>query len=37
MNCFGKGECVNGKCKCFPGFSGLDCSSSKIKEKKFFF
>ena len=29
MNCNGKGDCVNGKCKCYPGFSGLDCSSSK--------
>ena len=27
-NCNGKGECVNGKCKCYPGFSGVDCSSS---------
>jgi teneurin len=26
-NCHGKGECVlNSVCKCFPGFSGIDCS-----------
>ncbi len=28
MSCFGKGECVNGVCKCFTGFTGLDCSES---------
>ena len=26
MNCNGKGECLNGKCKCFPGFTGVDCA-----------
>lgn len=26
--CYGKGECVNGVCKCFTGFTGLDCSES---------
>jgi len=42
-NCNGKGECKNGQCKCFPGFSGVDCSTSKssyefifiYKKKKF--
>ena len=29
LNCHGKGDCVNGKCKCYPGFSGIDCSLSK--------
>ena len=27
-NCMGKGDCVNNKCQCFPGYSGLDCSQS---------
>lgn len=27
LNCNGKGECgSNGKCECFPGFGGRDCS-----------
>ena len=29
-SCNGKGECVGGKCNCYPGFSGDDCSFSKI-------
>ena len=28
MNCNGKGECFKGKCKCFPGFTGVDCSAT---------
>ncbi len=27
-NCNGKGECVNGICKCFQGYTGIDCSTS---------
>jgi hypothetical protein len=23
--CMGRGECVNNKCECFPGFTGVDC------------
>jgi hypothetical protein len=30
MSCYGKGDCVNGVCKCFAGFTGLDCSESKL-------
>ncbi|XP_067468042.1 tenascin-like [Thunnus thynnus] len=26
--CSDQGRCVDGKCVCFPGFSGLDCSDS---------
>ena len=28
-DCNGQGLCDDGKCKCFPQFSGLDCSESK--------
>ena len=28
MSCHGKGECKNGICKCFTGFTGLDCSEN---------
>lgn len=28
MSCYGKGECVSGVCKCFTGFTGIDCSES---------
>ena len=34
MNCNGKGECVNGKCRCFPQYSGIDCSQSKIEKSR---
>ncbi|XP_072529591.1 tenascin-like [Salminus brasiliensis] len=27
-DCSDQGRCVDGKCVCFPGFSGLDCSES---------
>lgn len=28
-NCFGKGDCINNKCVCYPGFTGTDCSQTK--------
>jgi hypothetical protein len=26
LNCNGKGDCQNGKCECYAGFSGIDCA-----------
>jgi len=26
LNCAGRGTCVNGKCQCKPGYSGIDCT-----------
>ena len=27
--CFGQGDCIDGVCRCFNGFWGLDCSSTR--------
>ncbi|MCJ8728760.1 hypothetical protein PDJAM_G00008090 [Pangasius djambal] len=33
-NCNKNGMCVNGKCECQPGFTGIDCSKGANKENK---
>ncbi|KAB5586976.1 hypothetical protein PHYPO_G00007660 [Pangasianodon hypophthalmus] len=33
-NCNKNGNCVNGKCACQPGFTGIDCSKGANKENK---
>lgn len=32
-NCNGNGDCVNGQCKCYQGWTNYDCSVSKNKFK----
>ena len=29
-NCNNQGNCIAGRCHCFPGYSGIDCSESKF-------
>ena len=29
-NCHSQGFCNNGNCQCFPGFTGIDCATSKL-------
>lgn len=35
-DCNGQGRCQDGVCKCFPQYSGLDCSQSKCHFQFFF-
>lgn len=36
QQCSGNGNCVYGKCHCFDGFGGVDCSISKISEVDYY-
>ena len=29
QDCHGHGDCVEGQCQCFPGYTSWDCSQSK--------
>ena len=29
QDCHGHGDCVDGQCHCFPGYTSWDCSQSK--------
>ena len=29
-NCNANGNCVEGKCACYPGFTGVDCGEGKL-------